>query len=108
MTQREIDGLEWLEPPEHGLESVRARIRQRHRRRTAIASFAVIAIAAGAIFSAMRTPQPALPAAMLAELARYEDRRDLRVVHGSALELTTTDSGTRIYLVSASTGNGTD
>jgi hypothetical protein len=96
--------MEWLKPPDGGLDAVYGRIRRRHRRRTGLAVVAAVGLAVGLFAGPLQTRLPPESRALLAQYdAQYEAREqrpDLRVIGGAALELSPPKSNSRVYLVS--------
>jgi len=96
--------LEWLEPPEGGLQTLRYRIARRARDRLIAVGCVVVALVAAALVR--QSPEPAGSVRSLEHwIARHAATRDhpgttLRVIDGAALELPSPSSNARIYLVS--------
>jgi len=96
--------LEWLEPPDGGLQTLRDRMARRARGRFIAGGCAVVALVAVALVR--HSPEPSGPGPSLQDrIARHVATRDhpgttLRVIDGAALELPSPSSNARIYLVS--------
>jgi len=102
--RNEAPVLEWLEPPEGGLHTLRDRIARRARGRFVALGCAIVTLVAAALVR--HSPEPPGPGLSLEDrIARHAATEappgtTLRVIDGAALELPSPSSNARIYLVS--------
>ena len=96
--------MDWLEPPNHGLRRLKAKIARRASRRKAVAGVtatAVVVFATISIFHDGGNPTaPRAPTDDEWQAAISSQKERLSVINGAALELSGPDADTRIYLVS--------
>lgn len=92
--------MQWLEPPDGGLERVHERIRRRHRRRAAAAGLGAVALVAGVVLGAPQFTGPPVSETLLARIEARESTPEFRIRNGSALQLDAPGTDSRIYLVS--------
>lgn len=103
----EANLMDWLEPPDHGLNDLKGRIARRTFRRKAFAGSTTLAIAGLATTAIFYAPiKSTSPDALnnhewQAAISAQKER--LRVINGAALELSDHGADTRIYLVSTTT-----
>jgi len=96
--------MAWLDPPPGGLDGVYRRVRRNHLRRTTLAGLGAVGVTVGLLTGPLQNPLPPESRALLAQYRALEQRPGLRVIGGSALELTQAGSHSRVYLV-ATTAN---
>jgi len=106
--ERNNPQMAWLEPPEGGLHAVYRRIRRRHRRRALAAGLSAVGMAVGLFAGPLHNSMPPESRALLAQYRALDHRSELRVIGGTALELTPAGSNSRVYLVSTTHDPGAD
>lgn len=98
--------LRWIEPPDHGLDDLKAKVAAhelRKQARIALTSVVIIAIGTTALVYELRnaTPRNALSERDWQAAISPHDNK-FRAVNGAALELSPPGAKTRVYLVSTS------
>lgn len=93
--------LGWIEPPEHGLSELQAKIARREARRKAVAGMAAAVLVVVSSIAVLRDGgKSTAPTDREWKAAIAANEKRLRVINGAALELSPADAETRIYLVS--------
>lgn len=93
--------LGWIEPPDHGLSKLQAKIARRAAGRKSVAgmtSALLVVVSSIAVLQDSGKSTAPTDREWKAAIAASEER--LRVINGTALELSPADAKTRIYVVS--------